>query len=362
MKLYIPYFVLILLSAALPGSLNAQGLQIFPGAHLVMTGAPVLVLDNASLVNDGNIAAANGTVLFTGNVPTTSAFIGGSRPIRFYNLTLQQSTAGLRLDNDAAISGRITLDSGNLQLNGYTLDLGSTGIIIGERNDARIIGAGGGAITLTAQLNGPQAFNPGNIGVEFTSPANLGMTLITRGHTQQTDAGGQTSIQRFFDIVPETNAGLQASLRFYYFDGELADLNKNELAVFSSKGIGQDWVSAGKDEYSASNNWVIKGGLDQLHRYTLAIPESKQLGANTASALVFPNPSHDVFTLSLTSGKEGRVAINLFDIGGHVLETKELYLQTGANTLSWNIDKYPAGVYWLGFAGARFGAIRVVKQ
>jgi hypothetical protein len=367
---YISLIALALIPASLPFYLAAQALQITAGTHLVMSGAPVLVLNNASLVNGGSFVPGNGTVLFTGDAPTTSSFIGGPNPILFYDLTIAKSANDLLLDKDAAVSGRITLSSGNLQLNNYTLDLGSSGSILGERNEARIMGAEGGTITLTAQLNRPQAINPGNIGVEITSPANLGATLITRGHVQQTDASEQTSIQRYYDISPEANAGLQASLRFYYLDGELAGKNKNELAVFLSNGTLQDWVSAGKDGYSATDNWVVKGGIDQLHRYTLAIPGDKafaSLAPAASAAVVFPNPAHDAFTLMLSSTKAGRVLVNLFDMAGHVLETKELYLQAGPNTVSWDIDKYPAGIYWLGFGraglrGAGFGAVKIVKQ
>src|SRR5579871_6768340 len=124
----IALLALAILWPGMSSCLHAQGLRLTPGAHLVISGvangiantAPVLVLDNASLINDGNITAGNGTILFTGD-GTTIPVIGGANPVRFNNLTLQRSVADLRLDNDAAVSGQITLGSGNLQLNGHNL-------------------------------------------------------------------------------------------------------------------------------------------------------------------------------------------------------------------------------------------------
>ena len=129
---YTGIITLLITTACLPLCLHAQGLHLTPEIHLVMNGAPALVLNNASLVNDGNLDAGNGAVLFAGDAATGRSFIGGATPIAFYDLTIGKSANDLRLNNNVAVSGRITLGSGNLQLNNYTLDLGSSGIIIGK--------------------------------------------------------------------------------------------------------------------------------------------------------------------------------------------------------------------------------------
>ncbi len=75
-------------------------------------------------------------------------------------------------------------------MNNYMLDLGSSGNIANESNNSCITGTTGGAIRITTVLNAPQGVNPGNIGVELTSDADLGSTVITRGHVQQTSSNG----------------------------------------------------------------------------------------------------------------------------------------------------------------------------
>ncbi|HSC38351.1 MAG TPA: hypothetical protein VLD19_10780 [Chitinophagaceae bacterium] len=335
-------YILIPACALLPFRPQAQQLLIGPGAQLVVTGAPSLVLNNTSLVNNGRFTADSSTVLFAG---ARHASIGGYNPLSFYNLVIDIPRGEVQLNNNAAATGSITMNNGNLQLNNYTLNLGSSGRISHERNEARIIGNNGGAITITALLNAPHAVNPGNIGVEITSDANLGPTVITRGHLQQSNDLGQTGIQRYFDVLPSFNTTAPATLRFYYFDAELAGYNKNGLQLFSGKPAGKDLVPRGKDQGDGTDNWILKNNLPALQRFTLA-PAPRN--TTTASSLqLYPNPSRNTFTMVLLSDKEKEGTIGLRDQDGRLLETKTVHCQAGINKIEWNISGYAAGAYYL---------------
>ena len=344
---------------------QAQGLQLTPGIHWVVDGPSQLVLHNASLINNGNFIADSSTVVFTSDPGATGQFVGGANPVSFYHLTLGKSSNDLQLNNNAFVTGRITLDSNNLQLNGYLLDLGSSGSIIGERNEARIIGNRGGAIRITAVLNAPQAVNPGNIGVEITSQAYLGSTVITRGHSQLTNSSGETGIQRWFDIIPETNTSLHASLRFLYLDGELAGKDKNALTLFSGEEMNNTMTPLGKDAADAVDNWISKSNIDQLHRFTLAVSSGEALsktGGTITSMQIYPTPSHNTFTLQIVSKENGNGPILFYDQLGHILEVKSEYWQAGVTTINWNITKYAAGIYYLSIGNSNAGPLTVVKQ
>jgi len=84
----------------------------------------------------------------------------------------------------------------------------------------------------------------------------------------QNNAVGETGIRRYFDIQPGVSSNAQASLRFYYFDDELNGKDKDALAVFSTRNGLQDWALSGKD--NAAAGWVVKNGITQLSRFTLA--------------------------------------------------------------------------------------------
>lgn len=359
MKLHIiKDIALIIFSLSLPSFLTAQGLQITPGLHLVVNGTPSLVFNNASLVNNGDFSAGNSSLFFTGDSAMARPYIGGSVPVAFYNLIIDRNADDLRLANNIAVAGKIILNAGNLQLNNYTLDLGNTGSIQGERTGSCITGANGGVITLMTALNAPRAVNPGNIGVEITSEANLGFTVITRGHLLQTS---ESSIQRYFDITPQLDA--PACLRFFYLEGELAGRNKEQLTVFSGRAGGDSHLSPrGRDAFDPSGNWVLKQNVDLSHRWTLAI-DSKQASSRVqGSAIIYPNPARDVFSVRFVKDVPGSGVLYLFDGSGRLLEEKTVYWQAGINTIAWDISKYARGIFYLSMDGRLDGAIKIVRQ
>ena len=341
--------------------LRAQGLYLSSGVNWVTKNSPWLVLNNANLTSDGHFSADSSTVLFTGDISPSHSFIGGYAPVTFYNLTISKSD--VQLNNNTTVIGTITLDSGSLLLNGYTLDLGTSGSIVGESDYSPITGSRGGTITITATLNAPHAVNPGNIGVELTSQANFGSTVITRGHLQQTTSSGATSIQRWFNIVPETNSNAPASLRFFYFDSELAGKDKNALALFSSKEGDDSWSVEGKDASNPVAGWIFKGNIGQRRRFTLATgsENSKPVGAGT-SLQIYPNPSHDMFTMQIVSEEAGNGVAQLYDLSGHLLEAKRVYWQAGVTTVNWDVSKYAASTYFLSIGNLVGGTTNIIKQ
>ena len=360
---YIFLYGCTVLPAFCPFGGKAQGIHLTSGIQWIAQGSPSIVLNNASLINNGSFIADSSSVIFTGDMTNTGAFIGGASPVSFYNLRIGNSAKDLQLNNNAFITGRIILDSGNLQLNGYKLDLGNTGSIEGERNEARIMGSQGGTICITAQLNRPRAVNPGNIGVEVTSEADLGITVITRGNTPLINSGGQTSIQRWFDIAPEVNTTAFVNLRFFYFDGELAGNDKYSLALFSSRKEDSCWVPGGMDASDPISNWLLKSNLDPFRRFTLGIPAGKATPEIKPFSLqVYPNPAHDVFTIVMVSKEEGNGIMHLYDQSGNLLEEKAAYWQQGVNTINWNISRYAMGIYYLSIGGSNRSAIKVVRQ
>ncbi|MBN9380469.1 MAG: hypothetical protein J0H74_06875 [Chitinophagaceae bacterium] len=261
------YIILLLL----PLCARSQGITITPGASLVLTGNDTLTIQNGGLINNGSFSAGNGAVLFTGTTATANSFIGGAGPMMFYHLTINKTSNDVVLNSDIIVNGNLTMMAGNLQLNNYVVDLGSgAGAIVGENINARITGLRGGTINKTVLLNAPAAVNPGNIGVEITSAANLGSTLIKRGHVQQTTPGGGLSIDRYFDIVPTNNSALNATLKFYYFDNELAGRNKPELTQWESADTGAHWAFLGMNQLDNANDWVLKNSIAVFDRVTLA--------------------------------------------------------------------------------------------
>jgi hypothetical protein len=346
-----------LLLVTLSLGLQAQ-VQSTAGLKLVATGPLKLVFNDAGLINNGSFSPGNSTVIFQGK---SASLISGNCAINFHNVVMEKD---LSLENDLSISGKLTLAKGNLHLNSRTLDLGHTGSIDGERNEARITGNSGGIIKAYASLNAPAAANPGNIGVEISSASSLGETVIIRGHATQFTADGQPVIARYYDIKPQHNANLRATLKFYYLDAELNDRQEESLAVFSSKTGQARWIEAGKDKSDLNTNWIVKNELDQLHRFTLAGATGKILAEpnGKTSVSLFPNPTPGQFTVLLNSTVDKRAVLNLYDQLGRLLERKQIQCRAGVNNVTWNIARYANGTYYLSFENIDLKTVKIVKE
>ncbi len=250
--------------------INAQGIIIGSGATLNVNGAGNLVINNGGLSNAGTFTPGTGTVILTGTALPTLTALSGTSPITFYNLSINKTAGSVRLLKNTSISNSLLLTNGNIDLNGFDIDLGSTGSLVGESALSTVVGSSGGSINRTILLNAPTNLNPGNIGIEITSSANLGLTTIKRGQSQQVNSSG-FSINRYFDVIPTNNTGLNATIKMYYQDAELAGINENELKLWS-KPVAANvlWTLLGATAQDATANWVSKAGLDSLNRFTLA--------------------------------------------------------------------------------------------
>lgn len=247
----------------------AQGIILNSGSNLVMNGSSNLVINDGGFTNNGTFIPASSTVKFTGTATTANTFISGTSATSLYNLGINKSLNGVRLLRSISLTNNLLLASGNIDLNSFNIDLGSTGNISGETATSTIIGDAGGNVVRVVNLNAPVAVNVGNIGIEITSTANLGLTTIKRGHQQQTNGASGFGIKRYYDIIPTNNTALNATVKMYYLDTELAGINESELKQWTSADNGVTWTLLGSDAQDATTNFVTKNNINQFNRLTL---------------------------------------------------------------------------------------------
>jgi hypothetical protein len=243
-------------------------LTITSGSQLSFSGDAQLILNNTDLVNNGSFTAGTGKISFTGN---SNSAISGSQNIQFYDLQISKSAGNsVLLQRPIGIDGQISFSSGFLDLNNYDVDLGSTGSLNGESESGRIIGSSGGQVIFNTTLNMPSSANPGNLGAIITSAQNLGNIIIKRGHQPQTIGSTGSSILRYYEITPANNTGLNAAIRFQYFDGELNGQDENTL-LFWEKTAVQNWTILGFDSRNTTQrNYVEKTAIPSLDQFTLS--------------------------------------------------------------------------------------------
>jgi hypothetical protein len=107
--------------------LFAQGITI--------NGSVSMVVNNASLNNNGKFTANTSTVKFTGNTDTASSFVFGKSPTNFYNLTVVKSNYGLASRKNTCTNNSPILSSGNLYINNYLIM--SNSVLINNRNSVQ---------------------------------------------------------------------------------------------------------------------------------------------------------------------------------------------------------------------------------
>lgn len=251
--------------------LSAQGtFQMTPGTNLITINGAYLVLDNTHLINNGTLeqSSNSGTIKFTG---AANVNLAGSGTTIIDQLQLSKGTnAVLTLQNNITILKEINFGSGLINLNNSTVNLGNTGILTNESESSRAFTSGNGYVQASANLSSPSAANPGNLGAVISSPANLGNTIVQRGHTAQNNAIGMAgSILRYYLIAPTNNTNIEATLMFRYLDAELNNVNENFLRLYKSTD-NINWTVQGNSTIDVNNNFVQKTGITDFSIWTLS--------------------------------------------------------------------------------------------
>ncbi len=252
-------------------------LTIQSGASVVVnTGKDLSIYGD--LNHSGSASMGAGEIRFRGSAQQD--ILGTTVPL-IGNLKVDNSSGGtaIQLQQDIQVSGNIDMTDGSLDLNGYNIDLGTTGQLVNETNTERIFGLSG-EITATRTLGTSTVYNNiAGLGVSITTDAVApGVTVIDRGHGSQQQLGVNNSIQRYFDITPTTNGGLNATLKINYFDVELTDIdgvdpNEGDLIPWRSEDGGLTWEGQHyplRLSNSAAANFVQLTQVDAFSRWTLS--------------------------------------------------------------------------------------------
>ncbi len=248
--------------------LSQNVVTITGGASINMAGNASLTLQDFDLENNGtiNLAAGSGRIIFRGSANNR---IRGNGVTGLDQLEVAKAgNAKLLLDKNMEVRSGIWFTSGQLDLNNRNIVLFGNAALFNESENSFLTGTSGGYIEISRQLNNT-SLNPGNLGAMITTSQNAGLTVIRRGHMVQTIGAGLSSIQRYYDIIPENNTALSAQLRFYYRDAELNGSNEAQLDLQRSTD-NVNWTNRGASNRNATMNYVELNNISQFSRWTLA--------------------------------------------------------------------------------------------
>lgn len=219
----------------------------------VTASNPIGVVSGGTIVTTGSTIEYNGTAAQSISIPN----------IPYAGLRINNSN-GAFLPGDVSVSDTLSVVMGDLDLNGKIITLSSTGYL--TETPGNTVKGSSGFITTTRTLNAPSSLNVAGLGAVLTTSANLGNTTITRGHTPQIGPFVGTGIQRYYDVTPFNNNGLNATLVFKYDDSELNGNNENILALSSSTNAGTNWTNRGGTP-DPVNNEVTISNLNSFSRW-----------------------------------------------------------------------------------------------
>jgi hypothetical protein len=184
-----------------------------------------------------------------------------------------------------------------------------------------------GNVTTTRTV--AQAVNEpfGGIGLEINAAgAAPGATTVLRVTGDAQSIYGVEGIERYFEVSPSTNAGLDATVVVHYDHSELNGIAEGDLAHYASYDGGTNWVCyAGVvDEVG---NTETSTGIDSLAVLTLgedtAGVEDDVAGKPVLTRLVstYPNPFNQATRVVFEVAERARVNIGVYDIMGRKVRT-----------------------------------------
>ncbi len=249
------------------------------------------------------------------------------------NMVVRKTGGSIQLMTDMGIKEGLVLQQGVLQASPGTIALGGSAFIQ-EGDFSYVLGRVGTERNISQGQT--QGFGGMGISVQPKN-ANMGPTLVYR-NTGQAMVPGQ--IERYYEIFPTNNTGLNATVEVGYHERDLRGAIESDLQVTHRAEPESDFEVLGGGTYRVSN-FVRKTAIDRLGVLSL-VPSTMAVNA-------FPSPfTDDRFTVSFTLSEDDPfVDLRIFDMAGREWVHKTVEGVAGTNTLLFDELQLPAGTYLL---------------
>ena len=282
------------------GNINSSNASILGSGKVMMSGASsilsgsitfgtiaeissgaILSLDNGSSIEfqrdlniQGQFNVNQQQIIFGG--AQSSILTGNSSTFEDVSINKSSDDLFVVLEANMNITGVLSMNSGDLDLNGRNITFGGTGSLSNETALNRVYGSSG---TITAQraLNNITDLNIAGLGIELTSSSNLGLTEVIRGHQQRVFNAG-FGIDRYYEVHPDNNNSLDATMKFNYFEDELTTsmgaIVETEIDLWRFDGAywNVQWATL-----DANNNQLVKTGIPEFSTWTAGSRDNNAL-------------------------------------------------------------------------------------
>ncbi len=243
-------------------------------AHLQETNAQNLI-NSGQINNTGTIRIKNQAVGLPSAVDGRFEYFGTDQtvsPVQYKVLVLSGSGTKASSAGNFVVTDSLRLASGVV----FSVDSGSVVFLSGSLEEQGYLL---GKIRKSVDLSGGTTSSAfGNIGttINWTGTAP-GVTTVTRSSGVALNGNGNQSIQRYYDINPATNSGLNADLVFGYRNNELNGHDPANLQLWKSTDGGSTWLYV--DAISNPGTQTIsRSGIESFSLWTAADTANYPLG------------------------------------------------------------------------------------
>jgi autotransporter-associated beta strand protein len=279
-----------------------------------------------AFTNSGAFLPNASTVIFRGSVSQT---IPG---VSFYNCTIQNFD-GVVLGGDIAINGILTLTEGICNTGVYIIDLGTSGTLV--ETPINPISYVTGTIKVTRNLltGVPNTF--GNIGVEITeNNVNNNSTEVYRVTGTACMGMGNSGILRYFTINPTVDVGLQATMKFYYYDHEIVGHVESNLLIYKSIDNRVTWSARNPTMRDEATNMLTLANISSFSDWTASDGENAPLPIQLVDFDAIANENYiEIIWTTATETNNDYFTVERSTDGIHWVTIKKVAGAGNSNTL-----------------------------
>jgi hypothetical protein len=252
-------------------------------------------------------AVTTGPELPTGSLALSNLMVSG--------------TQGVTLGAGVTVNGTCTISGSDLTTGSHTVTLGPSATLV-ESAGTTILGRAMTARAVSQFV--PQTF--GGLGLDLTAAgAAPGATTVLRVTGTARRLAGSEGIERYFEITPAVNSGLNATAVVHYDESELNGIGEALLEMYAIGAGGYTWQDLG-GTVDVSANTVTTSGIGAFYTLTLGPPtlvavEPGELPQVTRLLGAYPNPLRSGTTIAFELSRPERVTIAVYDVTGRRVRT-----------------------------------------
>lgn len=252
---------------------NAQQFKIVGGNVTVNNTS--LVLNDMDFVNDGTFSSTDGTVKCVGAATTS---ISGTSPTTFANLTIAKTSNGVQLENSGTVTGTLSMEGGNLDVQTSDLTIAPGGSIAGASDAQYIQTSGTGTLQQTVGNSavvfpvGNSAYNPatltnsGTADVFSVKVADETLDAYPSGNAVTTNA-----VNRTWDIDEATQGDSDVTMTLQWnADEELSNFTRSASGIARWTGTAFDNPSSlGANGTNGSAFTQTRSGITEFSEFVV---------------------------------------------------------------------------------------------